>query len=527
MPPKVRLKLFCRSSLLDDWVSYLDGTIFNINISLKSQILNQLSEDYGPVIVKDELNEIVDDGSQSMILNEEVSRKLTMSYKFQKLRYLSRLHLQLGAVLSQINKHEEALYHGKTAALYWQDLVKNTKLLCEDYLDQINQKANKSKATSGNRRSNIQPNKEKLKDKIDKLHKFEAKEKSLKSPKKPLLRSKEEGQVLGLPPPEEDKKSEKEDTEDEPSIFFFEDDEDELEILVKKCHPILTEMMSQITNFDQYNNSKEFKKEHQYQQTLIVDEQREKRNAVGMQKPTKGSKYRLSQEKPRSAKLPKDSKDYQLKSDLISLKDTVTGLLGVKRFEDWILNLNIGNVMHLSPLTLQEMYLQLDNSHELTRDAILEKVVLLSIAYFCVGTELRFLHQNQKGENSQNQNEKYSKKESEKWQAKAVEAACTFLPSECPLVGHVISSYQKHHSIISDAIPEDQEIDDDLIIIRPLNEVKEDSINYHQIIKNHVKRVPSPSPYSSPNPPRTGRKRSTNCPEKFQKKTSPQLQIVG
>jgi len=76
------------------------------------------------------------------------------------------------------------------------------------------------------------------------------------------------------------------------------------------------------------------------------------------------------------------------------MQEVVTGMLGVKRHEDWILNLNIGNVMHLSPLGLQEMNLQLDNSHELTRDAILEKIVLLSIAYFCVGTELRFLSQN-------------------------------------------------------------------------------------------------------------------------------------
>lgn len=80
--------------------------------------MNNLSDDYGPVIVKDELNEIMDGESSNQILNDDVSKKLSMSYKFQKLRYLSRIHLQLGAVLSQINKHEEALYHGKLAALY-------------------------------------------------------------------------------------------------------------------------------------------------------------------------------------------------------------------------------------------------------------------------------------------------------------------------------------------------------------------------------------------------------------------------
>jgi hypothetical protein len=78
----------------------------------------------------------------------------------------------------------------------------------------------------------------------------------------------------------------------------------------------------------------------------------------------------------------------ELTKDFSTLQAKVQSLLGVKRIEDWVLNLNIGNVMHLSPLTLQEMNLHLDNSHELTRDAMLEKIILLSISYFCIGTEL-------------------------------------------------------------------------------------------------------------------------------------------
>lgn len=67
------------------------------------------------------------------------------------------------------------------------------------------------------------------------------------------------------------------------------------------------------------------------------------------------------------------------------------------------------------------------------------------------------------------------------------------MPSECPLVGHVISSYQKHHSIISQSIPEDQELDDELCFVRPLNEVKQDSVNYHQIIKSHAPKTRQPA----------------------------------
>ena len=53
--------------------------------------------------------------------------------------------------------------------------------------------------------------------------------------------------------------------------------------------------------------------------------------------------------------------------------------------------MNIGNVMHLLPMSLEELNLHIDNSHELSRDAMLEKTILLSVSYFCVGTELRFL----------------------------------------------------------------------------------------------------------------------------------------
>lgn len=64
---------------------------------------------------------------------EDASKKLSISSKMQKQRYLCKFHLQLGAVLSQVNKHKEALEHGKIAALYCQDLILNTSSLCKQY----------------------------------------------------------------------------------------------------------------------------------------------------------------------------------------------------------------------------------------------------------------------------------------------------------------------------------------------------------------------------------------------------------
>ena len=92
--------------------------------------------------------------------------------------------------------------------------------------------------------------------------------------------------------------------------------------------------------------------------------------------------------------------------------------------------------MHLSPMNIDELTCRMEKTHELNRDAMLEKIILLTVSYFCVGTELRFLSQKE---------ENYTKKDSEMWHAKALHTSCTFLPDECPLVLHIINSYKKHH----------------------------------------------------------------------------------
>ena len=111
--------------------------------------------------------------------------------------------------------------------------------------------------------------------------------------------------------------------------------------------------------------------------------------------------------------------------------------------------------MHLLPMSLEELNLHVDNSHELSRDAMLEKIILLSVSYFCVGTELRFLSkQFTQGKGAKNEQggvlddpdsnmdtKKYKLEDSEMWHAMALETCGTFLPSECPLVSHMIMSF--------------------------------------------------------------------------------------
>ena len=47
--------------------------------------------------------------------------------------------------------------------------------------------------------------------------------------------------------------------------------------------------------------------------------------------------------------------------------------------------------------------------------------------------------------------------EQEYWHVKALEIACAFLPSECPLFNHILLSYQKHHDPTNQPIHEDEE----------------------------------------------------------------------
>lgn len=47
--------------------------------------------------------------------------------------------------------------------------------------------------------------------------------------------------------------------------------------------------------------------------------------------------------------------------------------------------------MHLNLMGIDELNNKLDPTHEFNKDAMLEKIVLISVAYFCIGTEMRFL----------------------------------------------------------------------------------------------------------------------------------------
>lgn len=69
-------------------------------------------------------------------------------------------------------------------------------------------------------------------------------------------------------------------------------------------------------------------------------------------------------------------------------KINTRSILGVKNTNDWIYGLNIGNIMHLTPLALDDLKNEFASETpeqlelELTNESILEKIIFLASAYF-------------------------------------------------------------------------------------------------------------------------------------------------
>ena len=126
--------------------------------------------------------------------------------------------------------------------------------------------------------------------------------------------------------------------------------------------------------------------------------------------------------------------------------------------------------MQIAPIQLEDLTIFRRNEAELNRESFLETLSFLIVAYFCISTEIRFIIQlkeeiNVKG--SKPFDPAVKTKESEYWHAKSLELACSFLPSDCPLLNHVLLSYQKHHAPSQTSIPEHQSTDEELEVIKP------------------------------------------------------------
>ena len=125
--------------------------------------------------------------------------------------------------------------------------------------------------------------------------------------------------------------------------------------------------------------------------------------------------------------------------------------------------------MQIAPVKLDELCAVRRNEEALARESFLEVISFLIVGYFCASTEIRFIIQ-LKDEISKFQNFSVEKmtQESELWHTMSLDIACSFLPSDCPLLNHILLSYQKHHAPSQTQIPENSTLEEKLRVIKPL-----------------------------------------------------------
>ena len=141
----------------------------------------------------------------------------------------------------------------------------------------------------------------------------------------------------------------------------------------------------------------------------------------------------------------------------ITLLNDIRNVFGAEiKKNDWIQLLNIGNIMYLSPLNDEDLDLESDPKYELLRDAILEKVVMLTVSYFSIAMEMKQI--------SSEQNNK--KINGEFFHYLAVFFSNLYLPISCPIVKHYINSYYKYYEKDLDVVPEGKIIDFKIDLIR-------------------------------------------------------------
>jgi hypothetical protein len=149
-------------------------------------------------------------------------------------------------------------------------------------------------------------------------------------------------------------------------------------------------------------------------------------------------------------------------------------VLGYLNQLEMIANLNIGNIMQIQPVRIEDMLSGPRNETQFNRASFIDKISLICVSYFCISTEIRFIIQLKE---DPLYDEKVKGEESEYWHSKSLEIACSFLPSDCPLLNHIHLSYQKHHSPCQQTIQEDTGNEQKLKIVKPLKGIESSKFN--------------------------------------------------
>lgn len=111
---------------------------------MRSQMVNNSKEDpekvnleYLSLQMKAEDECSVQQSNESKMQEFNYKYEKILAQKMQSLRYQCKLHLQICAIMSQLNKHRDALIFGQKSSSLCYQLIKDAQLLCKRQMQQI------------------------------------------------------------------------------------------------------------------------------------------------------------------------------------------------------------------------------------------------------------------------------------------------------------------------------------------------------------------------------------------------------